>query len=86
MQQEPLHVPNHLLEQTWHHSTKEIPCPVTDTKPDLGNQDQEKDDHVDGIGAEIGKVEDALPGGVHPIEQYFLAMPTAVSLSGCRRA
>ena len=61
-QQEPSHITDNLPKQAWNHTTKKGPCSMTDPEEDLGDQNQQKDDEVDGVTANTGSVEDGFPG------------------------
>ena len=58
MQHHPPHKPHYLSHQPNAHSRRERPCPIPNAKPQLGDQDQSKDDSEDDVACESGDVRD----------------------------
>ncbi len=61
-QQDSPHVTDNLAQQAWDHATQESPRFVSNSEEDLGDQNEQKDDHVDGVAGHTGSVENGLPG------------------------
>ena len=61
-QQESAHIANDFPHQPWYHTTEETPRLMANPQPYLGDQNQEKDDHIDRVARNTWSVVDGLPG------------------------